>query len=109
MRIRKSGSLGNNRHSVEIEDSASRCELPPSLETADGETEKAATLALLLDQARGEQCRLGQDKLLCSFFPAAAAIHEPQLKRNRGQLMVQWRPQFSRGLRILTFLSSPVE
>jgi len=54
MRIRKSGSLGNIRRSVEIEDSASRCEPLPSPETADGEKEKAATLALLLDQARGE-------------------------------------------------------
>ena len=54
MRIRSSGSLGNNRRSVEIEDSASRCEPVPSLEAADEEKEKAATLALLLDQARGE-------------------------------------------------------
>ena len=53
-RIRKSGSLGNNRRSVEIEDSASRCEPVPSLETADGEREKAATPALPLDQTRGE-------------------------------------------------------
>ena len=49
-----SGSLGNNRRSAEVEDSASRCEPLPSLETADGEKEKAATPALLLDQAQGE-------------------------------------------------------
>jgi hypothetical protein len=105
LRIHRTGSLGNNRHSVAIEDLACRCEPVPSLEAANGEKEKAATLALLLDQARGEECRLGQEKFFCSFLPAAAAIHEPQLKRNRGKLMVQRRPQFSRGVRILPFLS----
>ena len=39
---------------MEIEDSASRCEPAPSLETPDEEKEKVATRALLLDQARGE-------------------------------------------------------
>src|SRR4030095_12763477 len=85
------------------------CELPPSLETADGEREKAATRALLLDQARGEQCRLGQDKLLCTLFPTSAAIHEPQMKHYRGELVVRVRQLVSSGPRILTSLSSPVE
>jgi hypothetical protein len=89
MRIRRSGSLDNNRRSVEIEDSASRREPLPSLETADGEREKAATPALLLDQAQGEKYRLGQGKFFYSFLPTAAAIHEPQLKHYRGKLMVR--------------------